>query len=349
MKIQEKYMYRAIQQGVKALGYAAPNPAVGAVLVAGDRIIGEGWTSPYGGPHAEVNAVHSVQEPSALKEATLYVTLEPCSHFGKTPPCSDLIIEKQIPEVVIGLKDPFDKVAGRGIQKLKDAGIKVSTGILEKECREHHRRFLSLHEKKRPYIVLKWATSADGYLAPDARLRAASPEPYWISNSAARSLVHFWRGQEQAILVGTGTAIADNPRLDTRLWEGPQPLRILIDREAKVPGEYHLKSGSWPTLVICEKAGKPGPNLEYYETRFHESLPQKICDILAEREVSSLLIEGGAITHQAFIDAGLWDEARIITGPKNFKSGLQAPSISGLKTYSGPLGNNHVAIFRNDS
>lgn len=348
MKIQENYMKRAIRLGRNGIGHAAPNPAVGALIVARDKVIGKGWTSPFGGPHAEVNAIHSVKEKSALAESTLYVTLEPCSHFGKTPPCTDLILRSGIPEVVIGLEDPFEKVAGRGIQKLIDAGISVKTGILEKECREHHKRFLSLHQKKRPYIVLKWAMSADGYIAPDPNLRAADPAPYWITNSAARTLVHKWRGEEQAILVGTRTALEDNPRLDTRLWEGKDPLRVVIDRNGKVPDNFFLKDGKTPTLVICETAGTPLDNVSYHRLPFDNNLPSALCRLLSDLGISSILIEGGSMTLQTFIDAGLWDEARIFTGPGNFHEGLRAPQLSGCLLESRSIGNNQLTIYRND-
>lgn len=341
-------MYRALQLGAKGLGEAAPNPAVGAVIVSGSRIIGEGFTSPYGGPHAEVNAIHSVASKSDLKEATLYVTLEPCSHFGKTPPCTDLILEHQIPEVVIGMQDPFKAVDGSGIKKLKDAGVRVTTGFLEAACRAHHKRFITLHLKKRPYIILKWAMTADGYIAPGPELRTGKPEPFWISNSSARSLVHYWRSQEQAILVGTRTALQDNPILDTRRWPGKSPVRVLIDRSGKVPDDYHLKNGKIPTLIYCEKAGKSIAGVTYIEMEFGQGLPGKICADLARREVSSLFIEGGAATLQAFIDAGLWDEARVISGPLSAQAGVKGPELRCTPISSQNLGNNFLSMYRND-
>lgn len=341
-------MYRALQLGAKALGDAAPNPAVGAVLVHGSRIIGEGWTSPYGGPHAEVNAINSVLEKSALKEATLYVTLEPCSHFGKTPPCSDLIIQHQIPEVIIGLQDPFDAVDGSGIRKLREAGVTVTTGVLEQACREHHKRFLSLHERKRPYIILKWAMTSDGHIAPHPSKRPGPPEPFWISNTAARSLVHYWRGQEQAILVGTRTAVEDNPILDTRRWPGKNPIRILIDRSGKVPEDYHLKNGKVPTRIYTEKEGPANENTSYKILNFDNDLPREICEDLAQQNISSIFIEGGAATLQSFIDADLWDEARVFSSHAVSGDGVKAPVIMKTPASRLSVGNNHLSIYRND-
>lgn len=341
-------MYRALQLGAKGLGEAAPNPAVGAVIVAGSRIIGEGYTSPFGGPHAEVNAIHSVTSKSALKEATLYVTLEPCSHFGKTPPCTDLILEHQIPEVVIGMQDPFKAVDGSGIKKLKAAGVRVTTGVLEATCREHHKRFISLHLRKRPYIILKWAMTTDGHIAPSPELRTEKPEPFWISNSPARSLVHYWRSQEQAILVGTRTALQDNPILDTRRWPGKNPIRVLIDRNGKVPEDFHLKDGNIHTLIYCERAGKSKAGTTYIEVDFGKDLPRQICADLAQREVSSLFIEGGAATLQAFIDAGLWDEARVFTGPLKSGVGVKGPQLNRAPVSRQNLGDNFLSMYRND-
>ena len=213
MKIHEFYILRCIEIAQNGLGTTAPNPMVGAVIVHENKIMGEGFTSPFGGPHAEVNAINSVADKSLLPQSTIYVTLEPCSHFGKTPPCADLIVKHKIPRVVIGLLDPHDKVAGKGVKKLMDAGCEVTVGVLEKECREHHKRFLTFQEKKRPFIILKWAETADGFIAPEKTLRSQNKEPYWITNTYSRQLVHKWRTEEQAILVGTNTVLDDNPKL----------------------------------------------------------------------------------------------------------------------------------------
>ena len=229
-------MLRCLQLAKNGLGSTYPNPMVGSVIVYEDRIIGEGWHQQAGQPHAEVNAVNSVNDQSLLDKATIYVSLEPCSHFGKTPPCSDLIIAKGIKKVVIGTVDPFAEVAGRGIKKLIDAGCEVLVGVLEQECQQLNKRFFTFHQKKRPYIILKWAESLDGFIAPEAKSRS-SREPVWITNSYSKQLVHKWRAEEQSILVGTKTVEADNPSLTTRDWSGKSPTRIVLDRELKISEE----------------------------------------------------------------------------------------------------------------
>jgi len=323
---------------------------VGAVLTLGDRIIGEGFTSPYGGPHAEVRAIRSVAEPGLLKKATLYVTLEPCCHYGKTPPCTDLILEAGIPKVVIGMLDPHEKVGGKGIEKLRAGGCQVETRVLEDACREHHRRFLCFHEKKRPYILLKWAQSADGFIAPDSDLRGPSPEPFWISGKASRQLVHKWRSEEPAILVGTRTALEDNPRLSTRLWAGPSPLRVLIDRNLRVPEHYHLLDGSVKTLVFHEGEApvKERKNLLYRRIHPGSDALEQILHCLWEEQVLSILVEGGAQTLNSFIASGLWDEARIIEGPSFLGAGLRAPILSGTLVADWKLETDRIRILRND-
>ncbi len=332
MNIDQKYMLRAIELGKNALGSAAPNPAVGCCIVHKDSIIGEGYTSPYGGPHAEVNAIQSVRDPLLLKRATLYVTLEPCSHFGKTPPCSDLIIKKEIPHVVIGLKDPHHKVAGKGIEKLKSAGIEVTMGIKEKECRAHHIRFLTFQEKKRPYIILKWAESSDGYIAPEISERNTKAEPYWITNTYSRQRVHHWRSEEQAVLVGTQTVLDDNPRLDVRHWKGRNPTRVFLDRTLKIPKTFHLFDGSSKTIVLTEQKTQTTPKGVIMETiNFDHDLAATICEVLYRHQITSVIIEGGTKTLQSFIDADLWDEARIFTGVTAFESGTKSPVITGTQ------------------
>ncbi|SDE67887.1 diaminohydroxyphosphoribosylaminopyrimidine deaminase [Pricia antarctica] len=343
-------MSRAIEIARNGLGPAAPNPMVGAVLVHDGQLIGEGFTSPYGGPHAEVNAIGSVADKALLKKATLYVTLEPCSHFGKTPPCADLIIKHKIPSVVVGLLDPHEKVAGQGIAKLRNAGVDVITGILESECRDHHKRFLTFHEKKRPYIVLKWAETADGFIAPDTTERNENPEPYWISNSYSRQLTHKWRSEEQAILVGTNTVLEDNPKLDVRQWTGKNPLRVVLDRKLRINGDYHVLDGSNPTLILTEiaEASRYYEGIDYRILDFSKDVISQICSILHEINILSVLVEGGAQTLQSFIDAGLWDEARIFTGTSSFKKGIAAPHLSGKIVASTPIGLETLKIHYND-
>lgn len=343
-------MLRAIEIARNGLGTTAPNPMVGAVIVNDGKIIGEGFTSPFGSAHAEVNAIASVMDKALLKQATLYVTLEPCSHFGKTPPCADLIIEHGIPSVVVGLPDPHEKVAGQGIGKLRKSGIEVITGILEAECREHHKRFLTFHEKKRPYIILKWAQTSDGFIAPDKEKRNENPEPFWISNAYSRQLTHKWRSEEQAILVGTNTVFEDNPKLDVRSWTGISPLRVILDRTLRIKGDYHVLDGSRPILILTEveETSRYREGIDYRVLDFIKDVPIQICSILHEYGVLSVLVEGGTQTLQSFINADLWDEARIFTGTSFFKKGLTAPSISGKLVASKNIGSDILKTYYND-
>ncbi|WP_419211760.1 bifunctional diaminohydroxyphosphoribosylaminopyrimidine deaminase/5-amino-6-(5-phosphoribosylamino)uracil reductase RibD [Maribacter sp. X9] len=327
----EKFMHRAIQIAKNGLGQTAPNPMVGAVIVYDSKIIGEGFTSPFGGPHAEVNAIASVKEPSLLKSSTLYVTLEPCSHYGKTPPCADLIIKHKIPKVVVGLRDPHEKVAGKGIQKLEEVGCQVTVGTLEKACAEHHKRFLTFHTKKRPYLILKWAETFDGFLAPEPTKRGETKEPYWITNPKSRQLVHKWRSEEQGILVGTSTVLADNPQLNLRNWDGRPPKRIVLDRSLKIPHHCHVFDGTQPTLVCTDinDEHQYQEGITYRLLDFKKNVPQQLCQILFEEQIQSVIIEGGARTLECFIESGLWDEARIFKGSTTFGKGLKAPRITG--------------------
>ncbi len=350
MKIHEKYLLRCLQIAKNGLGTTAPNPMVGAVITHGGHIIGEGFTSPYGGPHAEVRAIGAVADRSLLREATLYVTLEPCCHFGKTPPCTDLILEAGIPEVVIGIPDPHEKVGGKGIEKLRNHGCQVETGVLEEACREHHRRFLTYHEKKRPYIILKWAQSADGFMAPDRKHRKPSPEPFWISGKASRQLVHQWRSEEGAILVGTRTALEDNPKLNTRRWAGRNPLRVLLDRNLKVPAHFHLLDGSVETLVFFEGSAPAArlENVHYKQLSPQAGVLEQLLETLWNAEALSLLVEGGPETLSRFIQSGFWDEARIIEGPALLGTGLPAPALKGRVVEDWCLEKDRIRILRND-
>lgn len=343
-------MNRAIQLGTNALGASAPNPMVGAVVVYNDQIIGEGYTSPYGGPHAEVNAIQSVADKSLLSGASLYVTLEPCDHFGKTPPCTDLILKYAIPEVFIGCKDPHPKVGGRGILKLQQAGCAVQPGILEKECREHHRRFLSVHEKKRPFIILKWAQSPDGYLAPEKLKRPGVAKPFWISNKRSRQMVHMWRSQEDAVLVGSTTVLLDNPELTTRYWKGSSPMRILLDKDLNIEGNFHVLDNSVKTLVMTgiQDQSRYREGHVYELVDFDKPVAGQLCKLLMNYEVTSLIVEGGAQTLQTFLDEGLWDEARIFSGSQALGKGLKAPEITGRQLHFGRIGDNSLTILRND-
>ena len=346
----ESYMLRCLEIAKNGLGTTAPNPMVGAVIVHEDKIIGEGFTSPYGGPHAEVNAINSVVDKTLLKHATIYVTLEPCSHHGKTPPCADLIAKHGIPRVVIGLIDPHTKVAGKGIEKLKNAGSEVTTGCLELKCREHHRRFLMFQEKKRPYIILKWAQTADGFIAPKKEERTTNPEPYWITNPYSRQLVHKWRSEEQSILVGTNTVLEDNPKLNVRLYTGKNPTRIVLDRKLKISADHHIMDGSIPTLVLTDTVDTPLQieNVSYHQIDFKGDIAQQICEVLYKENITSVLIEGGSQTLQTFIDSGLWDEARVFIGDSQFKTGIPAPELKGKIISTKSIDKDTLKIYSND-
>lgn len=321
-------MDRCLQLANNGFPAAIPNPSVGAVIVVNNKIIGEGFTSPYGGPHAEVNAINNVHNEQLLKKATMYVSLEPCSHYGKTPPCSDLIIAQSIPKIVIGTVDPFAKVAGRGIEKLLRAGRDVIIGVLEEECQRVNKRFFTFHKKKRPFIILKWAQTLDGFIAPDPDKRDKK-EPIWITNEYSRQIVHKLRTEERSILVGTNTVLQDNPSLTARDWHGKNPLRIVLDREGKIPAEATVFNEEIKTLVFTKKKQESAENLEFIEVDFINNLPMQICNVLFEKEIQSLIIEGGTKTLQSFIDAELWDEAWVFTGNNHFHKGIKAPVYQG--------------------
>lgn len=328
MNEDEKYMARCLQLARCGKAGAAPNPMVGAVIVADGRIIGEGYHIRCGEAHAEVNAVRSVRpkDKALLRKATIYVSLEPCSHYGKTPPCADLIISCGIPRVVVGCVDPFSEVSGRGIRKLRDAGIHVTVGVLEQECLALNRRFIVNHTEKRPYVLLKWAQSADGFID---RLRNSADEPPVVfSNSFTSMLVHRQRAGVQAILVGRQTALLDNPSLTVRHWPGQSPLRVVIDRELSLPETLHLFDGTVPTLVFTACSNAPiRPGVEYVVLDFAQPVIHQILAELYARHVQSLLVEGGAILLQSFINAGLWDEAHVEIAPIELHSGVQAPAF----------------------
>ena len=335
-------MRRCLQLARCGEAGAAPNPMVGAVVVCDGRIIGEGYHRRCGGPHAEVNAIGSVKDSRLLCRSTIYVSLEPCAHFGKTPPCADLIIRSGIPRVVIGCADPFAKVNGLGIKKLQDAGCEVVVGVLEEECRYLNRRFFTFHQKHRPWILLKWAQSKDGYIGrtlpqplpcregrgnqqtPEGQklitpLPTSEGQGVGLSSALTLPLVHRLRARCQAILVGTNTALTDNPSLTARLWPGPNPLRLTIDRHGRLPETLHLMDGSTPTVIYT-----------------HESIPEILDDLFC-RGIQSLMVEGGARLLQSFIDAGLWDEARIETAPSCLGEGIMAPVLA-----EGTLKSKHI-------
>ena len=334
MTTHEIHIKRCIEIAKNGLGSTRPNPMVGCVIVYKSEIIGEGFTSAYGGNHAEVNAINSVKDKSLLNQATIYVTLEPCSHYGKTPPCSDLIIKHQIPNVVIGSLDDNPQVAGKGIEKLKNAGCKVLVGVLEKECKEHHKRFFTFHNKNRPYIILKWAETANGFIAPKTKDQR---KPVWITNEYSRQLVHKWRSEEQAILVGANTVLQDNPSLTVRDWTGENPIRIVIDKENKLSKDFKVFNTEAKTIIISIE-----------NINFNKNIAQQICGILFKNNINSVIIEGGAKTLQTFIDENLWDEARIFIGNIQFKNGVKAPRFSGTLISEDTLLNDFLKIYTND-
>ncbi len=326
MNQHEFYMKRCLELGEKALREVAPNPMVGSVIVHDGKIIGEGYHIFYGKEHAEVNAIRSVNERNLLKSATLYVNLEPCSHFGKTPPCADLIIKHQIPHVVIGSVDTNSLVAGQGIEKLKKAGVKVEIGILQEECRALNKRFFTHHEKKRPYVILKWAQTQDGYI--DAKRTINDNEKaLQISNEAAQKLVHQWRSEEQAIIVGTNTALLDNPQLTVRMISGKNPLRIAIDKTLRIPADYHLLDKSTPTLIFTAGEAESEINLEYVQIDFTIPIVPQILQELHKRNIRSLLVEGGERLLSGFIQSGFWDEANVFISNKKINEGVRAPLL----------------------
>lgn len=352
MTTNEKYIKRCIELAKNGLGTTYPNPMVGSVIVHDGKIIGEGWHRKAGEPHAEVNAVNSVKDKSLLSKSTIYVSLEPCSHFGKTPPCCDLIIANKIPNVVIGTIDPFAKVAGNGIKKLMEAGINVTVGILEDECNELNKRFFTFHQKKRPYIILKWAETSDRFIAPDEHTRQAindnQKKPVWITNPFSRQLVHKIRSQEHAILVGTQTVLDDNPKLDVRDWTGKNPTRIVLDRTGKISEDYSVKDGKTKTIIITESQNfKNSENIFYENCTFDSSLAITVSDVLFKHEIQSVIIEGGRQTLQTFIDANLWDEALVFRGNVNFKKGKSAPNLSGNLIKKQAVLDDELLILRN--
>lgn len=331
MTRDEFYISRCIQIAKNGLGTTAPNPMVGCVIVHDDHIVSEGYTSPYGGSHAEVNAIDGMTNIALLKSSTLYVTLEPCSHYGKTPPCVDAIIKHNIPRVVIGCVDSNALVSGKGIAKLEAAGCDVTVGVLEAECTAHHKRFFTFHNKKRPYVILKWAETTDGFLAPKHK---DEKKPVWITNKLSRQLVHKWRAEEQAILVGTTTVLEDNPSLTVRDWTGRQPIRIVLDKHLELSQEASIFDEKAKTIVITSiensKLGKTHlADLEFINWNLRHSIAYQICEILYKRQISSIIIEGGAQTLQTFIHENLWDEARVFTGSSLFKDGVKAPQCCG--------------------
>ncbi|WP_255157459.1 bifunctional diaminohydroxyphosphoribosylaminopyrimidine deaminase/5-amino-6-(5-phosphoribosylamino)uracil reductase RibD [Ferruginibacter sp. HRS2-29] len=353
MDNDQLYMTRCFELARLGAGSVAPNPMVGAVLVHNGRIIGEGYHREYGQVHAEVNCINSVAEADKqfIPASVIYVSLEPCAHFGITPPCCDLIIRNQIPKVVIGCRDNFEKVNGEGIRRMREAGINVIVGVLENEALELNKRFFTFHEKKRPYIILKWAQTNDHIIA------RSDLSPVKISNPQTDILAHKWRSEESAILVGFNTAVHDDPSLTTRLYKGKNPVRIVIDEQLQLPVTLRLFDGTAPLIVINRIKEKNDGAASYAMMEDDEAIPQAICRILYQRRLNSLIVEGGAKTVQTFIDAGLWDEARIITnGLMEMGEGLPAPELGSQPAVANPLlinsqhiSSDYIRIYRNRS
>lgn len=327
-KTDEKYMARCIQLARNGAVGAPPNPMVGAVVVCDGRIIGEGYHRRCGGPHAEVNAINSVRDKSLLAHSTIYVSLEPCAHYGKTPPCADLIISHHIPRVVVGCRDPFARVDGLGIKKLRDAGAEVVVGVLEAECLQLNEQFMTYHGQRRPHITLKWAQSQDGYI--DAlRVPGSQVPPVSFSTLPTQTMVHRLRAMSMAILVGSGTALLDNPSLTTRHWNGPNPLRVVIDLQGRLSATLNVMDGSVPACVYVNEGAEPEYGAQVTVVRLNpatDTLTQIMVDLHA-RGVQSLLVEGGRHTLQSFIDAGLWDVCRVETAPCRLGEGVPAPVL----------------------
>lgn len=323
MTKDEKYIRRCIQLARNGMCNAAPNPMVGAVIVHNDRIIGEGYHARCGEGHAEVNAIRSVKDESLLQESTIYVSLEPCSHYGKTPPCADLIIRKGIPRVVVGCVDPFSLVSGRGIQKLKDAGIDVKVGVLEAECRQLIKRFVTFNTQQRPYITLKWAESADGFID----INREEGQPVVLSTPITSMYVHKQRAEHHAILVGRKTALLDNPSLTTRNWYGKNPVRLVIDKELTLPTSLKLFDGSAPTWVFTAQDKASTSQVTYFKLDFSRSILPQILQKLYENKLQALLVEGGSQLLQSFIDEGLWDEIYTEHSAKVLENGVKGPVI----------------------
>jgi len=343
------YIRRCINLASSSLGYTHPNPLVGAVIVHNNIIIGESFHKEFGQAHAEVNAINSVENKELLKESCLYVSLEPCCHFGKTPPCTDLIIKHKIPKVVIASTDPNPKVAGKGIETLKNAGIEVISNICSEEADKLNVRFNTFHIKKRPYIILKWAETKDGFI--DIADRHSKPHINWISNSHSRQLVHKWRSEEQAILIGKNTAINDNPSLTTREWPGKNPIRILLDPNLETSNELTILKDEHKTIVIHDYNSQTPknslPNKIFKSIDYNENSTEQILSILYNENINSVIIEGGKNTLENFIDKGLWDEARVIIGNLTFGNGLKAPNIDVEVERQEIFGNDIIKYYTN--
>lgn len=339
-------MQRCLQLAEKGKGNVAPNPMVGAVLVHEGRIIGEGWHRQYGEAHAEVNCINNVREEDQhlIAESTMYVSLEPCAHHGKTPPCALRIIDEKIKKVVVCNDDPFEKVDGEGIQLLKEKGVKVEQYVLDKAGKWQNRRFFTFHHFKRPYIILKWAETNDGFIAPEDRSR------FQITNKDANTLVHQWRTEEAAIIVGFTTALNDNPQLTARYATGKQPLRMVLDRKLQLPLTHHLFDGSVATWVINEMKEEQANAVYYKRLNFDDTLLSSLLKLFYEANIQSLIVEGGTVLLDSFIKEGLWDEARVFTGDVSLGKGIAAPQLyKGGCIFSTNIADDILNVYLNES
>ena len=342
----EKYIQRCLQLAQLAEGNTYPNPMVGSVIVHDGKIIGEGYHRKAGEPHAEVNAVHSVRNKELLQKSTLYVNLEPCAHYGKTPPCSKLIIDYEIPNVVIGCIDSFSEVAGKGVVMMERDGVLVKTGVLEEESLELNRRFFTFHNKQRPYVILKWAETGDGFIDIE-RTEEKYGQPTWITNEWARRAVHKQRTTEQAILVGTQTALKDNPSLTVRDWNGHQPLRCVIDRQLRLNRDYNLLDNSRETIIYNAIKASGKESIKYIRLNSKGDVTHQILADLHQRNIQSVIVEGGRSTLQRFIDTNLWDEAHQYIGDVIFNNGISAPKLNGRIINRESFGSSKLYVYRN--
>ena len=341
MKNHEYFINKCIELAKMGNSDVSPNPMVGSIIVSDNKIIGSGYHKSYGHDHAEVNAINNVKDKSLLNKSILYVNLEPCCHFGKTPPCADLIIKNKIAKVVIGCVDPNSKVSGKGIKKLKDNSVDVIYGILNKECKELNKRFFTFNKLKRPYIILKWAKSSDNFISPHNQI-----EPFWMTSEKSKKTVHKWRSQEDSILVGTNTAIIDNPRLNVRLVKGKNPIRIVIDKKLNLSKDLEVFNTDVKTIILNEVKSFSSATNDYLKVDFSDLINQ-LLDKLYELNIMSMIVEGGAFTINKFINENAYDEIRIFTTPEKLKKGVKSPIIPIIKKiYSNDYDGDLLEIYR---
>ena len=335
LNIHEKYMQRCLTLAAKGWGHVSPNPMVGCVIVHNGKVIGEGYHKKFGQEHAEINAIKSVKDKSLLKDSTLYVSLEPCAHHGKTPPCADAIIKHGIKRVVIGSVDPNPLVKGKGIAKLMRNGCNIVTGVLEEECMNLNKRFFTFYHKKRPYIILKWAMTKNGYID---KKREKQQKPLKITGKEADKLTHKWRSEEQAIMVGVNTVIMDNPMLTVRAVKGRSPIRIVVDRSLKTPSDSKIFNNFASVIVLNNKKSAKAGNVEYVKIKFKGDNLNNILNELYKRNIQSVIVEGGAVLLSSFISQGFWDETRVFVSNKKISKGIKAPAFSGKLVHKVKVG-----------